>query len=54
MSWEASWELFVEIGSIHFSHLLTNSLSTTSQTSRHHWTTWRITWPVVFLKSGSR
>ena len=54
VSCDASCDWLVEMGSIHFSHLLTNSASTTSQTSSAHWTTCRITWPVVFLKSGRR
>ena len=54
VSWEASWGLFVAMGPIHFSHLLTNSASMTSHTSRAHCTTCRMTCPIVFLKSGSR
>jgi len=54
VSCEASWALLVDIGAIHFSHVPMNSESTTSHTSRAHETTWRMTCPVVSLKSGRR
>ena len=54
VSCEDSCDWLVEMGPIHCSHRLMNSLSTTCHTSSAHCTTWRMTVPRVLAKSGSR